>query len=91
MPSAGSGSPSSYELLDEQALPSDKFEVPAPELDPALVLPPEQRSGPGFRISKIRYGPGFLYVYSIETEAGVLQATGMGRLRKRIHLSLIHI
>ena len=85
MPSAGSGTPSSYELLDEQALDSQGFEAPAPELDPAQALPPEQRSGSNFRVASIRYGPGFLYVYSVETEAGVLQARGLGTLRKRIH------
>ncbi|MCS5635930.1 MAG: hypothetical protein NZ990_05395 [Myxococcota bacterium] len=79
------GLPSSYELLDEQRPDSQDFEVPAPELDPARVLSPEQRSGPNFRVARIHYGPGFLYVYSIETDAGVLQAHGMGMLRKRIH------
>ena len=85
MPAAGSGVPSSYDLLDEQTPDSQHFEVPAPELDPAQVLSPEQQSGSDFRVTSIRYGPGFLYVYSIEAGTGVLRAHGRGMLRKRIH------
>jgi hypothetical protein len=85
MPAPGLGEPSSYEILAEPEEGSRSFELPIRELDPASVLEPDVRQGPGYRVISIRYGAGLLYVYSIETETGVLEAHGRGILRKRIH------
>jgi hypothetical protein len=85
MPVAGSGTQSSYEILDARVPDRDLFEVPARSLDPEEVLESGQREGPGFRVLDIRYGTGFIYIYSIETPRGILEARGRGMLRKRIH------
>jgi hypothetical protein len=85
MPVAGSGPESSYEALDHEILDSNRFEIPPRRLDPEEVLTPKQREGTGFLVSEIRYGTGFIYIYSIKTPAGILEARGLGLLRKRIH------
>ncbi len=85
MPVAGLGPQSSYEILDRRMPDQGLFEVPAGRLDPKEVLAPEQRKGPGFQVLGIRYGVGFIYIYSIETPSGILEARGRGMLRKRIH------
>ena len=85
MPLPGLGPESSYELLDQRGSDPEGFEIAPSKLDPAKVLLPSEREGPDFKVSIIRYGPGFLYVFSIQTDAGILQAHGRGRLRKRIH------
>ncbi|MDG2336137.1 MAG: hypothetical protein P8Q97_18180 [Myxococcota bacterium] len=84
MPRPGSGSASRYELLDASSSSAAPFQEPAWELDPLVVLPAEERQGEGFRVESIRYGPGFVYTYSILTENGELEARGRGRLRKRV-------
>ncbi len=84
MPSPGSGPASHYDILDEANAHGAPFQDPAQELDPAAVLAPEEREGKGFRVRSIRYGPGLLYIYSIETKNGTIEAQGRGRLRKRI-------
>ena len=85
MPSPGLGQQSSYEMLSDEKLGSESFEVPAQHLDPASVLTPTMLQGPNHEVTSINYTAGLLYVYSIETSAGTLKARGRGMLRKRIH------
>ena len=86
MPPPGSGPPSSYEILDDPfAGGGETYELPWPELDPKTFLPAELRQGPGHEVVSIRLGQGFVYVYSIETQAGAVEVQGQGMLRKRVH------
>ena len=85
MPSPGLGQQSSYERLSEDQPGLGSFEVPTQHFDPASILTPPMLRGPGYEVTRVSYEPGLLYLYSIKTAAGMVEARGQGMLRKRIH------